>query len=404
LNVLLKSAPPSNDPDASSAGLYIHVPFCTSVCPYCDFAVTIAGEDRRAGWADGVVREAELYASCGLTFDTVYFGGGTPSSAPPRQLEKILEGLRHHLGIKTGAELFLEANPEDVTPQTASAWRDLGVSFVSLGVQSFDDCALAYLGRKHDGKRAREAVETLLDGGYDTVSVDLIYGFSGQTPQSWCEQLELATRLGVQHLSCYQLTFHQGTVFGRRSEVGAMAEIAEDAQAELFFLTHRRLADAGYQGYEVSNFAAAPHHRSRHNTKYWGHVPYLGLGPSAHSFIAGRRWWNRPKLRLWQRDVDSGLAPVEGEEWLSPAELALEALMLGLRTSEGIDLERLSLRFGIDLLSPNVLTIDRLTRSGHLVANGASIRPTIAGLAVADTITRTFEIGDSDERLRHTVE
>ncbi len=388
---------------SADAGLYIHVPFCTSVCPYCDFAVTIAGEERRAAWADGVVREAERYSDCGLQFDTVYFGGGTPSSVAPHQFHKILEGLRHRLEIKTGATLSLEANPENVTPQTASAWRDLGVAFVSLGVQSFDDRALAFLGRAHTGERAQEAVETLLRAGFDTVSVDLIYGFAGQSSDGWCEQLERATALGAQHLSCYQLTCHRGTVFGRRLAEGTIAESTEDAQAELFFLTHQRLADAGYVGYEVSNFAAAPRHRSRHNTKYWEHVPYLGLGPSAHSFVAGRRWWNRPKLRLWQRCVNSGLAPVEGEERLSSAELAFEALMLGLRTAEGVDLERLHDRFGIDLLWRNAMTIDRLSRSGHLVMEGGSIRPTIAGLALADTIARSLEIGETDERRRSTV-
>ena len=390
-------------PDSSPAGLYIHVPFCTSICPYCDFAVTIAGEDRRAAWLDGVLREAEMYGDCGLQFDTIYLGGGTPSSVAPHQVHRILDGLHHHLAIKTGAMLFLEANPEDVTTQNALAWRDLGVDFVSLGVQSFDDRALAFLGRKHTGEGARRAVETLLGSGFDTVSVDLIYGFEGQTPDSWCEQLKCATTLGAQHLSCYQLTFHVGTVFGRRLAEGAMAECEEDPLAELFFLTHRLLADAGYQGYEVSNFAAAPHHRSRHNTKYWEHVPYLGLGPSAHSFAAGRRWWNRPKLRLWQRAVDSGLAPVEDEERPSRSELAFETVMLGLRTSEGVDLDRLHDRFGVDLLASNAMTIDRLSDSGHLFVEGRSLRPTLDGLAVADTIARSLEIGEPDEGCRSTV-
>ena len=393
----MKPEPPFNDPDASRAGLYIHVPFCTSVCPYCDFAVTIAGEERRAAWTDGVVREAAMYAGCGLQFDTVYLGGGTPSSLAPQQLHRILDGLRRHLAITTGAMLFLEANPEDVTSRNAAEWRGLGFDFVSLGVQSFDDRTLVFLGRRHNGEQARQAVETLLASGLDTLSVDLIYGFDGQTPDSWRKQLDRATTLGAQHLSCYQLTFHQGTVFGRRLEEGTMAEYEEDAQAELFFLTHRLLADAGYQGYEVSNFAAAPHHRSRHNTKYWEHVPYLGLGPSAHSFAAGRRWWNRPKLRLWQRAVSSGLAPVEDEERPSPAELAFEAVMLGLRTSAGVDFERFRDRFVVDLLSTNAMTIDRLSRSGHLFVEGRSLRPTLAGLALADTIARSLEIGETDD-------
>jgi oxygen-independent coproporphyrinogen-3 oxidase len=385
------------------AGLYIHVPFCTSVCPYCDFAVTIAGDDRRAAWEDGIVLEAQMYADGGLRFDTVYFGGGTPSSLGPSRIHRILDGLRIHLAIEGGAAVFLEANPEDVTAGNARAWRDLGVNFVSLGVQSFDDTTLGFLGRAHTGDRAREAVEILLGSGFETVSIDLIYGFEGQTADGWRRELARATSLAVQHLSCYQLTIHGGTVFGRRSAHGEMVECAEETQAELFFLTHRWLADAGYQGYEVSNFASSPDHRSRHNSKYWKHLPYLGLGPSAHSFAGGRRWWNRRKLRLWQRAVNSGLAPVEDGEQPSLLQLAFETLMLGLRTSEGVDLERLRHRFGIDLLATNALTIDRLTESGHLHVVGRFLRPTLSGLALADTITRSLEIGQGDDERRSTV-
>ncbi len=400
----MKPELPFSEPELDSrAGLYIHVPFCTSVCPYCDFAVTIAGEERRRAWADAVLREAEMYGDCGLQFDTVYFGGGTPSSLAPRQLHRVLDGLRHRVAIKRGATLFLEANPEDVTTRNTSAWRDLGVDFVSVGVQSFDDDDLRFLGRTHTGDRAREAVEILLGGGFDTVSVDLIYGFEGQTPDHWREQLERATNLGVQHLSCYQLTVHQGTVFGRRLAEGAMAESAEETLAELFFMTHRRLADAGYQGYEVSNFASSPQHRSRHNTKYWKHVPYLGLGPSAHSFAAGRRWWNQSKLRVWQRTLDSGMAPLEDEERPSHSELAFETVMLGLRTSDGVDLASLRHRFGIDLLSTNPMTIDRLIQSGHLSVEDRFLRPTLSGLALADTIARSLEFGEGDEARVSTV-
>ena len=400
----LKSVPSRTESDAATrAGLYIHVPFCTSVCPYCDFAVTIAGDQRRAAWVDGIIREAGLYADCGLKFDTVYLGGGTPSSVDPPALHRILDGLRRHLAIKDGAMVFLEANSEDVTISIASAWRGLGVDFVSLGVQSFDDRVLEFLGRRHTGDQARAAVETLLGGGFDTVSLDLIYGFEGQTTDSWCKELELATSLGAQHLSCYQLTFHEGTVFGRRLAEGAMAESSEGLQAELFFLTHERLADAGYQGYEVSNFAQFPRHRSRHNMKYWEHVPYLGLGPSAHSFVDTRRWWNRRKLRLWQRAIDSGLVAEEEMERPSPSQLALEALMLGLRTADGVEIDRFQNLFGVDLAAANAAAIDGLCESGHLRVVDGCLRPTLAGLAVADTLARAFEVSVTDERRRTTV-
>jgi oxygen-independent coproporphyrinogen-3 oxidase len=377
---------------STGAGLYIHVPFCTSVCPYCDFAVTIAGEERRAAWAVGVVREAELYADCGLTFDTVYLGGGTPSSVAPERLASVLDGLRDRLEIDEGAVCYLEANPEDVTLETAAVWRQLGVDVVSLGVQSFDDEALAFLGRRHSSSDAQMAVEILLGAGFHTVSVDLIYGLSGQKPGEWKAQLARAVSLGIDHLSCYQLTFHGGTLFGRRLARGLMDQVPEREQAELFFLTHEVLSDAGFEGYEVSNFAAVTEHRSRHNQKYWDHTPYLGLGPSAHSFANGRRWWNRRKLRQWQTAVDSGKPPVEDEEWPSREELLLEILMLGLRTTDGVDLTKIRERHGIDLLASNTATIDRFCISGHLHVDGGRLRPTLAGLAIADTLARSFDI------------
>jgi oxygen-independent coproporphyrinogen-3 oxidase len=374
----------------STAGLYIHIPFCTSVCPYCDFAVLIAGEERRAAWAEGVVREAAMYGNRGLVYDTVYLGGGTPSSLAFERLASVFGGLREGLEITEEAIWYLEANPEDVTRESAAVWRDLGVSFISLGVQSFDDDALLFLGRAHSGAKARAAVETLLAAGFDTVSVDLIYGLTGQTPGEWKEQLASAVSLGVHHLSCYQLTFHGNTLFGRRLDRGLMDQLPEPEHAELFFLTHELLADAGYEGYEVSNFAAAPEHRSRHNQKYWDHTPYLGLGPSAHSFADGRRWWNRRKLRLWQSAVDSGRSPIEGEEELSPEKSAFEALMLGLRTTDGVDLIRIRDRHGIDLQADNAETIGRFCESGHLRVEDGCLRPTLAGLAIADTLARSF--------------
>jgi oxygen-independent coproporphyrinogen-3 oxidase len=171
-----------------------------------------------------------------------------------------------------------------------------------------------------------------------------------------------------------------------------MDQLPEPEHAELFFLTHQLLADAGYEGYEVSNFATAPEHRSRHNQKYWDHTPYLGLGPSAHSFANGRRWWNRRKLRLWQAAVEEGRPPIEGKEELSPGQLALEALMLGLRTTDGVDLTKIRGRYGIDLQADNAETIDRFCESGHLRLDGDHLRPTLAGFAIADTLARSFAL------------
>ena len=376
----------------TGAGLYIHVPFCNSVCPYCDFAVTIAGEERRGTWVEGVVREAEMYTDTGFAFDTVYLGGGTPSSLDPGQLVQIVNGLRRRLLVDRRALLFLEANPEDVTRDRVAVWRDLGVHFVSLGVQSFDDEDLVFLGRRHSAADAIRAAEILCETGFQTVSVDLIYGLEGRSEDHWRRQLDAALGLGVDHLSCYQLTVHEGTVLGRRVASGATGELQDPEMTELFFLTHVLLAESGFEAYEVSNFSSAPAHRSRHNQKYWDHTPYLGLGPSAHSFVRGRRWWNLAKLRLWQRAVSEGETPVEGEERPSNEQLVLEALMLGFRTKSGVDVDQVRQRFGIDLLAKNEDIVDRLCASGHIEVDGLRLRPTLAGLAIADTLARSFSV------------
>jgi len=374
------------------AGLYIHVPFCASVCPYCDFAVTLAGEERRRAYVAGIEREAAMAAADGLSFDTIYLGGGTPSALAADQLAEVLAAVKAGLRVEAGAWTFLEVNPEDVSSASVRAWRQLGVRAVSLGVQALDGEALAFLGRRHTADGARRALDRLRAGGFTTVSIDLIYGLPGQTVASWSRQLEEAAARAVDHISCYQLTIHRGTVFGRRHARGELEAAPEPAQAELFLLTHRRLAELGYQGYEVSNFAAAPGHRSRHNIKYWRHLPYLGLGPAAHSFVGRRRFWNHRKLRIWQRAVDAGRRPVEGVEELADADLALEAVMLGLRTSDGVDLEALRSRYGIDLVALNRRSIERLCDSGHLVLEADRLRPTVSGMAIADTLARSLEL------------
>jgi oxygen-independent coproporphyrinogen-3 oxidase len=266
---------------------------------------------------------------------------------------------------------------------------------LSLGVQSFDAATLRFLGRRHEPREATGAVEMALSAGFATVSIDLIYG-EGGSPESalarWRRDLEQAAALEPQHLSCYQLTLHEGTPFGFRAARGELHELAEDAQARLFHLTHEALAARGYQGYEVSNFARGPAHESRHNRKYWSHTPYLGLGPSAHSFDGGRRWWNERKLRVWEARLAAGERPVAGSETLTPQDLALEEVMLALRTAAGLDLAGFRRRHGFDIVACNRQLVDGLAASGHLEARDGRLVPTLAGLAVADSLARSFEI------------
>ncbi|MCP4898620.1 MAG: radical SAM family heme chaperone HemW [bacterium] len=387
--------------DRSRPGLYVHVPFCRSVCPYCDFAVTIAGEQRREGYLESILREA-LHHRHGewAEFDTVYFGGGTPSQLEPDQLGRIVDDLREALPISSDAQCYLEANPEDVTPKRARTWRNLGITILSLGIQSFDDEILKFLGRGHTSRQAVEAVTTLREVGFPTVAADLIYGMDGLDPEGWRRQLEMASDIGIDHLSCYELTVHSRTVFGRRLQRGDLFELEGESKADQFFLTHRLLAELGLPGYEVSNFARSERHQSQHNLKYWRHEPYLGLGPSAHSFDGSRRWWNFSKLRLWASAIAMGGSAVEETENLNPLELATEAVMLGLRTYEGVDLERVEKTFGVELRAANKLALQRFMERGQIKVSGTCVRPTLEGLAVADSLAQGIvpELGVSTIR------
>jgi oxygen-independent coproporphyrinogen-3 oxidase len=384
--------------------LYLHVPFCSAICPYCDFSVMRSASPLRERFASRLAEEVALAAPGWRDpepFDTVYFGGGTPSQLSPDELGRVLEACRAQLRLEA-PWVFLEANPEDVTPEACAAWRALGVRTLSLGVQSFSDEALRFLGRHHRGQQARTVVQTALAAGFDTVSIDLIFGVRGQTAEDWRRQLAIAVELGPQHLSCYQLTIHERTRFGVQAKHGLLAELPEDDQATLFDLTHRFLADAGWPAYEVSNFARGPAHQSRHNRKYWDHTPYLGLGPSAHSLEAAgaspaRRWWNERGTPRWEKRLAAGERPIEAQELLGPKDLAAEALLLGLRTTAGIDLDLFRARYGVDLRAANEALLARLVDEERITVpagpeGGQRLVPTLSGLAIADGLAAAFDL------------
>ena len=393
---------------SGAPGLYLHIPFCSAICPYCDFSVLRAGIPARKRFVEHLVAEVALAAPAWMTpspFDTVYFGGGTPSQLPPEDLARVVAACREHLPVEPDAWVFLEVNPEDVTPDACAAWRGLGVRTLSLGVQAFSDDALRFLGRRHSAQQARAAIETASAAGFHTVSVDLIFGLPGQSPEAWRRELATAAALEPGHVSCYQLTIHERTRFGVAARRGQLSEMPEGDQAVLFELTHRVLADAGYAAYEVSNFARGLDHQSRHNRKYWDHSPYLGLGPSAHSLApagpgdrsAAHRWWNELRTPRWESRVAARERPVEGEEFLGPKALATEAVMLGLRTTAGIDLDAFTARHGFDLLAANDALVARLVAEGHLVVHagrgdGRWLVTTVSGLAVADGMAAAFDI------------
>lgn len=391
---------------SNGAGLYVHVPFCSAVCPYCDFAVRKGGREKVPAYLAALRKELDWLAArageapsgdpladlLALPFDTVYFGGGTPSVLGEEDLAGLLSHLRARLEIAAGARLFFEANPENVTAESLAAWRSAGVHLLSLGVQSLEDDALRLLGRRHSAAEAEAAIRAARASGFPTLSIDLIYARPGQTPDAWRRELENAIALEPDHFSLYELEVHERTSFGKKKAAGKFRELPEPLQAELFELTHGLLAEHGYEAYEVSNFARGREHRSAHNQKYWHHVPYLGLGPGAHSYSRDLRWWNLRDEPAWRRALLDGLAPIEAAETLEAKDLVLESLMLGLRTREGADLAEIRRRWSIDVEAGNAARIAAWKNAGLLADVPHRLVPTLRGFAVADRLAAEIEL------------
>ncbi len=363
--------------ETTQPGLYVHVPFCSGKCPYCDF-YSLAAPSLIQPWLEGITREAGLYAGLFAPFDTLYLGGGTPSLLPEPVLDELLANLRSGFEFSGQTEVTLEANPEDIDLSKASFLRALGVSRVSLGVQSLNDEELVFLGRRHSAGQSLSALGALRQAGFDNISLDLIYGLPGQSEASWVETMRRVVEFSPEHLSCYLLTVEPGTRFGQLQERGRFSPPEEEAARRLFLLTSEYLTSHGYIHYEISNFARGDDLVSRHNNKYWRHTPYLGLGPAAHSFNRGVRWWNLKSVRGYVEKLRVGRRPLDGEERLTEDELALEIVMLGLRTREGVSMAGWPERVGL---------IDRWLEQGLARIEEKRLILNPAGLVLADRLS-----------------
>ncbi|RJR29717.1 MAG: radical SAM family heme chaperone HemW [Candidatus Latescibacterota bacterium] len=367
----------------AGAGLYVHAPFCRTKCPYCGFYSTSeSGNERR--WLAALDREAGLYRGVFPAFDTLYVGGGTPSLLGAGEVSRLFDALRGVFVFSAGFEATIEANPDDVDADLLAAWRGLGVTRLSLGVQSFDDAVLRRLRRRHDASSARGAIALAREAGFANIGVDLMYGIEGQTLGSWMRTLETALDHAPEHLSCYELTIDAGTEFGARRAAGTLRGMSETAGRRFLLETSALLRSRGYVHYEVSNFARGAAHVSRHNLAYWRGVPYLGLGPSAHSFDGDERWWNVRPLDAYLGAAEEGRAPVEGRETIGEEQRALESLSLGFRTADGVPLATLRRRPGWEAV------LDRLVRDSLVSVEGDRAVPTIEGFCVADRIALLF--------------
>jgi putative oxygen-independent coproporphyrinogen III oxidase len=323
-----------------AAGLYVHVPFCLTRCGYCDFN-TYAGLDHLSTpYVEALRREAELWSNewTDAQFVSLFLGGGTPTTLPDRTLAELLDHLRAAFAFTGRPEVTVEANPDTVDVAYLSALREAGVTRLSLGVQSFDPAVLESLERIHGPTAARKAFVSAREAGFDDVNLDLIYGANGESLDGWRRTLEEAFALGPDHLSCYALTIEPATPLGRKVETGLLPAPDPDLQAAMYDLACDLLAQAGYEHYEVSNWAR-PRHWCVHNMGYWEGRPYLGLGAGAHSYRDGRRWWNVRPPQEYLEMVGAGQRPVGGDERLTDEERRLERLLLQLRTAVGVPVE-----------------------------------------------------------------
>ena len=321
--------------------LYIHVPFCARRCSYCDFAIAVRRNTPSEEFVDLILTEWRRWKSDPVwsgfrELKTLYLGGGTPSRLGADALARLLGSLAADRPFAPGAEVTLEANPEDVTPAMARAWRASGINRVSLGAQSFEPGALAWMHRTHTADQVPQAVATLREAGIANLSLDLIYSLPPDVPRDWSRDLERVLELAPEHLSLYGLTVEDHTPLGRWVERGETRLATDERYAEEFLLAHRTLTAAGFRHYEVSNYGRRDR-EAVHNRAYWRRASYLGLGPSAHSGIQARRWWNLREWGEWGRELRAGRSAVAAEEELGPEAIAMEDLYLGLRTIDGID-------------------------------------------------------------------
>lgn len=270
-----------------------------------------------------------------LTLDTLYFGGGTPSRLGADGVSRMIDIVRHHAALADGAEVTMEANPEDVSTAAAHQWRDAGISRISLGVQSFDDRALAWMRRVHDAHRAERAIQELRDAGLDNVSVDLIFALPEEVGRSWARDIDRLLAIAPPHVSLYGLTVEEKTPLGRQHARGEVVEAPDEAYERDFLLADASMTGAGMEHYEVSNFGK-PGYRSRHNSSYWTQAPYAAVGPAAHEFDGATRRWNVPSYSEWVARLASGADPIAGSEELTSNNIVAETVYLGLRTKEGL--------------------------------------------------------------------
>ncbi|HOY27738.1 MAG TPA: radical SAM family heme chaperone HemW [Flavobacteriales bacterium] len=372
------------------SGIYLHIPFCRQACTYCDFHFSTSKD--RGGVLDAM--ELEMIKRSRELGDgrvaTIYFGGGTPSLLEPGRITAFIQQARDLFRVERDAEITLEANPDDITSDRLGAWKAGGITRISLGTQSFRDERLKWMGRAHDARQALTSIDLIAKAGFTTWTIDLIYGLPGMTLAEWDEQLTIALDHGMPHLSAYCLTVEEKTALAHQVKKGGVHMPGDEDQSAQFDRLMARMEQAGLDHYEISNFGKPSHH-SRHNKSYWEGTPYLGIGPSAHSFDGRARRWNIANNAVYGKAVKESASYWE-EETLTPAQRTNERLMTGLRTAIGVDIAKLE----VDALGLNSSAFQRHVSKGHISVVDGRLVLSKAGRHFADRIASDLFVTDDD--------
>lgn len=355
------------------SGIYIHIPFCKKACHYCNFhfSTQIQYID---GFVEALVKEIALQENyLDSPVETIYFGGGTPSLLKQSHLDKIMTGIDKHFSLSALAEFTFEANPDDITIEKTKLWKTVGINRLSIGIQSFQQEALSWMNRAHTTSQSFLAIENAKAAGIHNLSTDLIYGTPHLTDAALLKDIEILNSYEIPHISCYALTVEEKTALHQLIQKKQIENVDTEKQARHFEILVAALNEKGFEHYEISNFAL-PGHRSMHNTNYWKGIPYLGLGPSAHSFNISSRQWNAANNQLYIQSINEGQVPFELEQ-LNEVNSYNEFMMISLRLLEGVNIKELSARFGSAYLEHTQSVMKTLLGEAKLVItdNGFAI-------------------------------
>lgn len=366
------------------AGIYIHIPFCKSRCIYCGFYSTTL-LDLRKKYINAVCREMELRKNyIREPFSTIYLGGGTPSLLDEAELTKLFLYINNVYDVDRNAEITMECNPDDITPKFTNMLSHLPINRVSMGAQTFADSRLRLLHRRHNSDEVKHAVKLLREAGIKNISIDLMFGFPDESLSQWKEDISAALALNVEHISAYSLMYEEDTPLWKMLDTGKVKEIDEELSLTMFKELVCQLTDAGYEHYEISNFAR-PGYRSRHNSSYWHQVPYIGLGAAAHSFDLNSRQWNVADLKLYIEEINNGIIPMEREE-LDNDTTFNDIITTALRTSDGIDLNALETRLGKRYRNTLISAAGKHIEQGLLEIRHDRLRLTSEGIFISDMV------------------